>query len=611
MQPFWTLARRLLAQPGRLTLALALAFLSAGGMGAGILSVIPVLELILGDGQESLRSIVVERAPWLGPGLIGVLPSNAEASIGLILGGLAVLTVFGAAATFGQLAISASITVNTIGRIRRDVFRHALHLPLSRLAGRSSDALSRIVNDTELLQSGFLALTSKLVVQISRAIAGLVGALALNWALTLVALVAAPGLYVVTRKIGKRIRRASRGALRAKADVLNTSAESLQGLRAVKAYSAERTVLGRFDDANNCAVRDTVRQQTMRALGSPLTQAMAVLVLLGLTYPASIMILRGALDLNVFLATLGLLGVAGMSVRPISRAVQEIQMSSAAATRLMEILDEPAEPMWNRRADGAREPRLPRHSQSIEFDGVTVVYPGANEPAVRAISLVIPHGARVAFVGPNGSGKTTLLSLVPRLFDPTEGRVCIDRRDLAGVDLRSLRRQIGVVTQESFLFRGTVRDNIAMGRPSSGRPPTDEQIRDAARRARADEFISRLPGGYDEIIGEQGATLSGGQRQRLAIARAILRDPAILILEEATSMIDADSEAHIAEALDEFSSGRTCLIVAHRLSTVVGADLIVVMDRGEISATGTHAELLDSSPLYGTLARTQLVPTPA
>jgi len=611
MQAFWTLARRLLDRPGRLAAAVALAFLAAGGMGAGITAVIPLLELILGDGGGSLQGIARERAPWLGDGLIAILPAAPMASVAWLTAGLAALTALGAAATFGQMAISTEHAVETVGRIRRRAYRHALRLPLERLTGRTGDTLSRIVNDTELLLTGFLALIGKSIVQVMRAAVGVAVALAIDWRLTLAALVVTPVLYTVTRKLGKRIRRASRGALRAKADLLSAATESLQGARAVKVFGAERSALARFDRHNDEAVRQTVRQQRIRALGSPLNQAITLITLEGLALAAAALILSGRLDLPEFVATLFALGAAGSTVRPLSRAVQEVQMSSAAAVRLVELMSEPAEPTSPARDRPRRLPRLPRHAESIGFERVSFRYPGAEDDALRGVSLAIPHGSTVAFVGPNGSGKTTLLSLVPRLFDPTAGRVLIDGRDIAGVDLRSLRRQIGVVTQETFLFRGSVRENIAMGRPSAGRPATDEQIRDAARRARAHEFIERLPGGYGAVIGEQGATLSGGQRQRLAIARAVLRDPAILILDEATSMIDADSEAKIADALADFGVDRTVLIVAHRLSTVVNADQIVVMDGGRIAATGTHAELLESSPLYASLARTQLVPAPA
>jgi ABC-type multidrug transport system fused ATPase/permease subunit len=282
-----------------------------------------------------------------------------------------------------------------------------------------------------------------------------------------------------------------------------------------------------------------------------------------------------------------------------------MQSSAAAANQLREVLNTAQET-----AEDAGKPALPRHRVDVEFQAVSFTYPAAEVPAVRDVSLKIPHGSRIAFVGPNGCGKTTLLSLLPRLFEPDPargdspaGRILIDGTDIATVTRRSIREQIGVVTQDVVLFKGSITTNIRYAAPGA----SDVQVRDAARKARAEEFIAAKPGAYDAPIGEGGSGLSGGQKQRIAIARAILRDPAILILDEATSMIDADSEAKINDALDEFSKGRTCLVVAHRLSTVLRADLIVVMNAGRIEATGTHAQLLATSPTYQLIARTQLL----
>ena len=250
--------------------------------------------------------------------------------------------------------------------------------------------------------------------------------------------------------------------------------------------------------------------------------------------------------------------------------------------------------------------RLPRHARSIEFRDVSYTYEGSPRPAVASVSLVVAHGSRVACVGPNGCGKTTLLSLVPRLLEAGSGSVLIDGVPISRVSVRSLRRQIGVVTQDAVLFAGSIGENIAYGTPA-----TRAEVESAAQKARAHDFIMAMNNGYDSILAEGGVGLSGGQRQRLAIARAILRDPAILILDEATSMIDADSEAQISAALAEFSKGRTCLIVAHRLSTVVSCDQIVVMDQGRIVGVGTHAELNATCPTYQQLARHQFAATDA
>jgi ABC-type multidrug transport system fused ATPase/permease subunit len=315
-------------------------------------------------------------------------------------------------------------------------------------------------------------------------------------------------------------------------------------------------------------------------------------------------ILEKGLDARGFVLAIGALGVAGAQLKPLTGLINDVQQSSGAASRIVQVLGLAVE---GPRGEGV--PRLMRHKGSVRFEGVRLTYPGAAEASLRGVTLEVPAGATYAFVGPNGSGKTSLLSLVPRLFDPDVGggRVLVDGVDVRGVELSSLRSQVGVVTQETVLFSGTIGENIAYGSPRA----TEGEVLDAARRARALGFIEEK-GGLSAPVGEGGNGLSGGQRQRLAIARAILRDPAILILDEATSMIDAESEAQIAAALREFVEGsehgkRTCLIVAHRLSTVVHADQIVVMEGGRVADVGKHAELLERCPVYRGLAERQLM----
>ncbi len=607
MSNFWFFARRLADRPVMLTMAMVMAFVSASSLGAGLLAFAPILRIMLFEGSPSLQSIAAEKASWLGPGIIDLLPTDRFQSLVVLICGVALLTILGGFANFSHAAMSSYLSVQTIGGIRRRFFRHTLHLPLSRIVGRSSDVVSRIMHDTDVLLGGFVALTSKFPAEVTKGIAAIVVAFILDWRLSLTAMLITPVLYVIIRKLGKRVRRASRGAMLAKSELLNSANAALQGLRVVKVYSNERLELNRFQVHNASAVREQFRTHLTRAFGSPLVETITVIFLGALVVLASKPIIDGSIKPDVFISTIVVLALGGASIKPVTRAVQEVQIAEAAATRLLELQSELPEPMWTNRSKDGRMPRLPRHRESVVFEDVRLVYPESEEPALDGVTVKIPHGATYAFVGPNGSGKTSLLSLTPRLFEPQSGRVLIDGKDISKVDLRSLRRQIAVVTQETVIFRGSIRENIAYGRRSPAEPPTEQQIIDAAKRARAHDFIMRLPGGYDARVGEQGATLSGGQRQRLAIARAILRDPAILILDEATSMIDADSEHHIADALAEFSSGRTCLIVAHRLSTVVSADRIIVMDRGRIVDAGTHEELLESSPLYQTLARTQLV----
>ena len=304
----------------------------------------------------------------------------------------------------------------------------------------------------------------------------------------------------------------------------------------------------------------------------------------------------GEMKATDFLALMGCLAAMFDPIRKLSKVVTRFQRSDAAASRIFEMIDSEQE----HSLPGA--PSLPRHARNIELRNVNFRYPGASENALKDINLTISAGQTVAIVGPNGCGKTTLVSLIPRLLDPTGGQVLIDGQDVAEHSLRSLRRQVGLVTQDAVLFHATIAENIAYGL----RRPHEEDVLAASRKAFVDEFVRELPEGYETMVGEHGATLSGGQKQRISIARAILRDPAVLIFDEATSQIDADSEQRIHQAMDEFIQDRTAVMIAHRFQTVRQADQIVVMNAGRIEDVGTHEELMRRCRLYENLYRTQL-----
>lgn len=607
MDAFWIYAKEMLRMRGWLIFGAVLALLSAGGVGAGIAALGPTLDILLDSESGGLQQFAQERIAKDDAGLlrllsaeqVQMLPADPFDSILLIMGVLAGLTVIGALANFGHQYIAYTVVHTTIARVRRRAYGQVLKLPLKTIVSEGpTDAISRVVNDTEMLANGFVAMLSKAVAHILKGIVALLVALLTNWQLALVALVVMPILATIIRKLGKRIRRASGKALSSRADLYRASTEALQGLRVVKVHTTERYEAGRFGRINKEVLRQHMKVRTARAVAGPFAELVTMVALGGLTIVAAKFILDGSLDKSEFITVLAALGIAGASIKPLSGLINDIQQSGAGADRLHRLLS--AEP------EAGHEPRLSklaRHRNSIEFDNVRVIYPGATTPAINGVSLKVRHGETVAFVGPNGCGKTTLLSLIPRLFDPDEGRVLIDGTDIARVRVRSLRKQIGVVTQEVVLFKGTIAQNIAYG----NRHVSREEIEKAARDARAMEFIEQLDQGLDTPVGEQGLTMSGGQRQRIAIARAILRDPSILILDEATSMIDAHSEKLISEVLDEFCRERTSLIVAHRLSTVLNADRIVVLSDGQIVDQGTHDELLDRCAIYRQLARHQLM----
>jgi len=605
MDAFWHFAKQMLRWRTHLIFGLLFAVVSAGGMGAGIVAMKPVLDTILEPGHRGLPQLAEEYSEnawasgYLTESLIDSLPEGPFDAVMWIMISLGVLTIFGALANFMHQYLALTVVQRSIAMIRRRAFGHVIHLPLKTIVSQGpTDAISRIVNDTEALGSGFVALLSKAVAQITKGIVALAVALVTNWQLALVALLLMPVLAVVIRKLGKRIRRASDRALSSKAGLYRAATESLQGMRVVKVHTTERYEAGRFGRINKDVLHQQLRIRTARAIAGPLIETITVFTLGALTLVAVKLILDGHLDKSEFMTVLVALAIAGASIKPITGLVNDIQQSGAAADRLKRLLNEDTEP-----GHDVRMPKLARHKESLAFDHVSFLYPGGSARAINNVSLSIKAGETVAFVGPNGCGKTTLLSLIPRLFDPNEGRVLIDGIDTTRVRIRSLRRQIGVVTQEVVLFKGTIRNNIAYGNPRA----TNQEIERAAEQARALPFINELDLGFDTPVGEQGLTLSGGQRQRIAIARAILRDPAILILDEATSMVDAASERLIGDVLATFCTNRTTLIVAHRLSTVLGADRIVVMDQGGIVAEGKHEELLDSCQLYRNLAQHQLL----
>jgi ATP-binding cassette subfamily B protein len=409
-----------------------------------------------------------------------------------------------------------------------------------------------------------------------------------SWQLALLALAITPAIVLVAYRYSRVSHPVLRDVQQKLADVATIAEESIVGIHVVKSFSQEERRERRFAGSADEVFERSVAANRQRAVYVPLLTLLPLLAQAAVLLMAGRMVITGSLSIGEFFAFNLLLAMLVMPLRMIGMWVGQAQRAIAAGERIFEILDEPEEI-----ADRAGAEALAPGPGEVRLEGVVFGY-DPERPVLDRVDLEIPAGRTVALIGRTGSGKTTLTALLPRFYDVGEGRVLIDGVDVRDLRRRSLRREIGVISQDPFLFSASVRDNIAFGIPDA----PHEAVEAAARAAQAHDFISELPQGYDTVIGERGITLSGGQRQRVAIARALLIDPRILILDDATASVDATTEARIRAGLREVMRGRTTIIIAHRLSTIVLAEEIVVLDRGRITARGTHAELLEESPLF-------------
>jgi ABC-type multidrug transport system fused ATPase/permease subunit len=515
-----------------------------------------------------------------------------------LLGVALVLTVVRNALRFLQEYLVQTAVLRSVIDLREENYAVVLRLPVTFFSEKgTSDTMSRFVQDTAELARGQMTLFGKTLVEPCKAVASIVVALLFSWRLTLLAMVAGPPVLWIIRRFGKRMKKASRRALESWSSMLGILEETLTGIRVVKAYTMEATERRRFHHANRRLMKQQRRMARIDAATAPIVEALGVGAALAAAALAGYWVFTHRMEPADFLALMACLAAMFDPLRKLAKVATRFQRADAAAARIFELHDQPPQ---HRRA---RAPSLPEHAESLSFREVSYRYPSATRNALDGVDLTVQAGQTVAIVGPNGCGKTTLVSLVPRLLDPTGGAVLLDGLDVREHSLRSLRRQIALVTQETVIFHATVRENVSYGL----RRCSDDRVLDAARRAFVDEFVSDLPEGYETMVGEHGSTLSGGQRQRIAIARAILRDPRILIFDEATSQIDADSERRIHQAMAEFIRGRTALIIAHRFQSIMSADRVVVLDDGRLIATGTHRELLATCELYRHLYKTQFI----
>jgi subfamily B ATP-binding cassette protein MsbA len=487
------------------------------------------------------------------------------------------------------------IGLSMVRDLRADAFDHLVRQSAGFYSrATTGDLMSRLLGDVELIQGAFGTRIADLFQGGLTIAVMLAYVLSLNRTLTFYALIVAPLLLWPIVEISVRLRRttfSSRQRMGAIGEILQ---ETIRGHRIVKTYGMEPFESARFREANQRYFRVNLKTIRIQALSSPLMEILSGTGLTLLFVYAARRISAGTMTAGDFLSFLIALMTMYAPIKNVTKVNLAIQQAISSSTRIFELMDRE-----NDIPEAAGAAALAPVSRGVRFENVSFRYGEAD--VVRGVSFEIPAGRTVALVGPSGAGKTTLANLLPRLYDPTGGRITIDGTDIRTVTLASLRGQIALVTQEMLLFNGTARSNIAYGRADA----TDEAVVEAARRARADGFLRALPGGYDTPVGEDAGRLSGGQRQRLSIARAFFKNAPILILDEATSQLDAESEAAVSEALATLMAGKTTLVIAHRLSTVRRADRIVVLEGGRVVDEGTHAELLERGGLYRRLYEMQ------
>ena len=535
--------------------------------------------------------------PWIIKDVIdSVLAEKNAEMLNIIAAGIIIIFFIRGVCFYGQNYLMSYVGERVIIDIRSAVYEKLQRLSVSFYdKNKTGTIMSYVTNDVSALQAAMVQNTIDMITEGSVLIGSITAMVYLDWKLTLFTFCTFPFVLWLMDFFGKRIRKSGRRIQECTADITSILQETVSSARVIKSFVREDYEIERFCNQNFANFRANMKNAQLMALLTPVIEFVAAIGVTAIIWYGGHGVINGDLTAGSLVAFLVYAVNISNPVKRLTRVVGSIQRALAAAQRVFDILD-----MKEEIAEIQGAKALPQIEGSVEFKDVSFAY-DKGEPVLKDVSFKAEPGEVIAIVGPSGAGKSTIANLLPRFYDTTSGSISIDGNNIAEVKVASLREQVGIVPQETVLFNGSLYDNILYGRLEA----TREEVEAAAKAANAHNFIMEFPNGYETMLGDRGLNLSGGQRQRIAIARAILKNPRVLVLDEATSALDTESERIVQEALDRLMVGRTSFVIAHRLSTIKNADKILVLQRGRIVEVGTHDELMANNKLYSHLYNIQ------
>lgn len=535
-----------------------------------------------------LVSIVpVASVQLIKPTLDGVFVGKSIGTLKFVSLAVIVLYFLSGLSRYFHFTMQRGIGELSLMHLRNDLYSHMIRLPFSTTSKHHSGSMfTRVINDGQKIPEGVM-LSFDLIREPITFVGFIITAMMASWKLTIMILIVAPFVVFVIAKVGATVKRYTQRNLEQYGTLGSVLNETFNGLRIIKAFSIEVMMKAKFLDINRTLYKVIFKTYKVEEISTPLVEFIGSLITALVIYVGGLWVINGSVTQGEFMTVIVTLGLAQGPIKKINNSNLKLQASIAAIARIRDILNMPIEKMTQGvQLEGVRG--------SIKFNNVSFTYPDGEEEALNNISFHINKGEVVALVGSSGSGKTTIASLLPRFYDPTKGNIEIDDKNIKNFSIRSLREHIAIVTQDTFLFNDTVSSNILAGR----RTASKDDLKKAIELSYSHDFISRLPEGANTVLGERGLRLSGGEKQRLTIARAIIRNAPILILDEATSSLDSESEIAVQNALKTLMQNRTTLVIAHRLSTIKNANRIIVLEKGRIVQEGTHDELIKSEGAY-------------